>query len=818
MLYEFYVPSLVCGGCSKRLTAGLIKQFPENLTPSQIQCDALRHRVSVTTDTTLSDEMLSDEIRGPNTDVPAEPQSKTELNSATLSNQALQTALTKLGFPAYGLTEDKSLKKATQRSFLKRIFVAALGSMQVMMFSVSLYMQQDMPLAWIQAFHWFSLWVTTAVLFYAGRPYFLSASQALAQKQVNMDVPVSIALALAYIYSCWATWYGHDVVYFDSINMFLFLLTLGRFLEWKAKHHAQTATEALWDMVPELAQKKNDQGQIEAVPSRSLKEGDVVLVAHGEPMPADLVLGENTNNKTSDKISNNSFNASASYANQPSIKLSSENESPSNTATVDESLLTGESHPVTKKRGDTLYAGTLNLGPMISGQVAHTASNTRLGQIQQLLMQAQLSRPRIAQLADKIAGHFVAALLLFSSIIGIYWYFTDVSRVIPIVISVLIVTCPCALSLATPTALAAIMAKLAKKGIVVSQSNALEKLRHIDNIVLDKTGTLTQGSFGLCVTTTLSDKSVTDCIEIARALEAGETHPIARAFNTTDETLLGLDSDSESNARTLPASAADKTHHAGRGISGIVSDKRYWLGAGDQLQHLCPQLPDCPIMPQAAKSNQNSQSTTIYLASETQWLACFILADQIKPEAKTIIQQLQSRFPLTLASGDGHEAVQQVAEALNIKHHFARYAPETKTQLLQSLQAEGKKVLMIGDGANDGPVLAQADIGIAMGQGAALAHASADIILLTSDLNRLTDLFSAAKETQNIIKQNLLWALIYNSIALPFAAAGLVPAWAAAIGMSCSSLAVVMNSLRLLRTPNREQKTDLKSKTTHFSS
>lgn len=748
MHYEFYVPNLVCGGCSKRLITGLVKQFAHVLSPTQIQCDALRHRVTVTVNT------ISDAPQNHHHALPA------------ITNQQLQNALSKLGFPAYDLTEDKTLKKTTERNFLKRIFVAALGAMQVMMFSVSLYMQQDMPTAWMQAFHWFSLWVTTAVLFYVGRPYFFSAMQALAQKQVNMDVPVSIALLLAYLYSCWATWIGKDVVYFDSINMFLFLLTLGRFLEWQAKHHAQTATEALWNMVPELAQKKNDQGQIEAVPSRMLKTGDQVLVAHGESIPADMTL----------------INSSA---------------------TVDESLLTGESRPVEKDLGDTLFAGTLNLGSALSGHVTHTASHTRLGQIQQLLMQAQLSRPRIAQLADKIAGHFVAALLLFSAIIGTYWYFTDVDRVIPIVISVLIVTCPCALSLATPTALAAVMARLAKKGIVVSQSKALEKLRHIDSIVLDKTGTLTQGSFGLSATHRLGDLSVADCHAIACALEAGETHPIARAFNI--------------DANTQPAS--DKLHHAGRGISGTVAGKHYWLGAGDQLQRLCPNLPCCPDPRSQSTANASQQNlqgdahaTQVYLASDTQWLACFELADQIKPEAKAVITRLNAQFPITLASGDGAEAVQQVAQTLGLQHALSRCAPEAKTQLLQSLQQDGKRVLMIGDGANDGPVLAQADIGIAMGQGAALAHASADIILLTSDLNRLEYLFSASKQAQHIIGQNLLWALLYNSVALPFAAAGLVPAWAAAIGMSCSSLAVVLNSLRLLRTSQSPFKKDRQNK------
>jgi len=708
--FTFYVPNLFCGGCSKRLKQGLMSQLNEHeVEENNIICDTLKQQLTI------------------------------KLNKTSkLSSEKIKRSLDAIGFPAHQLSIDKTLQSQQQRSFLKRIFTAGIGTMQVMMFSVTIYMQKDMSLDWMLTFHWFSLWVTTGVLLYAGKPYFLSALNALSNKQVNMDVPVVIALVLAYLYSFGSILNEQTDVYFDSINMFLFFITLGRFLEWRARHHAQQASDALQEMVPNHAQKVMASGETTWVEVKELQKNDHILVAHGETIPADLSL------------------------------ISGE-------TTVDESLLTGESKPIFREPGQTLFAGTLNLGNTIEGKVEHTSEQTRLGQIQRLLIQAQATRPRLAQWADQVAGYFVLALLIFSALIACCWYWIDPTQIIPVTISVLIVTCPCALSLATPAALASALGQLAKHGIVLSRSNALEKLLKVNHFVFDKTGTLTKGKFGIAHTVSFTEHPIEEVLSIAAAMEKGETHPISRAFtNWHDTTVIAL------NKSLIP----------GLGITAWIEDTQYWLGGANRIQSACPKLPPPPptTMPEA---------TNIYLATQDAWLAVFSLKDSLKPDAKSLIDTLTPKHTLTLLSGDQQPTVKAVAQSLQIDDFQAQCLPEDKQKIISQAQKRGDCIAMVGDGANDSPVLAQADVGIAMGSGTALAHASADIIVLNPSLMSIHTLGTIALQTKHLISQNMLWALGYNTIALPFAAMGWVPAWLAAIGMSLSSLVVVTNSLRI---------------------
>ncbi|MEJ2681955.1 MAG: cation-translocating P-type ATPase [Gammaproteobacteria bacterium] len=725
---ELYVPELHCSGCVKRLEKALI--VPAD---TRVLCDPIKHRVSI-------------------------------LTTGTPQSTAYWTrALTDSGFSAYPITVDHQQRRLEQKYYLKRLFVCTIGMMQAMMFTITIYLQTDMPWAWQRSFHWFSLLITTPVLLYGGFPFLHSAWNALKHRQVNMDVPVALAMWIAYLYSVWALFTGGGVLYFDSICMFLLFLTLGRYAEWKTRFKAQKATEALWDMVPETAQRLAASGETETVNTAEIQTGDRLLVANGEHFPVDGTIEEST-------------------------------------AWVNESLLTGEATPIKKEMGDTAFAGSVNVGNPTICRATHTKDDTKLGQIQHVLLQAQHNKPRLVQLTDRIASYFVLGLLCFATFIGLLWLFIDSTQVIPIVVSVLIVTCPCALSLATPTALAAIMARLAHQGIVISRSDAIEKMTRVTHFFFDKTGTLTSGNFSIthCHTFHIAfDASM--CFHIARALEHSSTHPLAKAFKANQPFSASAPSQNAHHTSIVDQHAEAVKYLPGIGLSGRINDSTYWLGAPDRLSETLS-LPPCPV----SMENTHGQSL-LALCTQTEWLAIFTLTDQIRPEAAQVIQHLQHAHQLILLSGDHDDSVTNVARAVGITHYHSRCLPEEKVAIIAAAQSNSNQGLtvMVGDGANDGPVLAQADVGVAMGEGTALARASADIILLNPSLTHLLTIQEAALDTKKIITQNLAWALLYNGMALPFAAMGWVPAWLAAIGMSCSSLLVVLNSMTLLRTPAR---------------
>jgi Cu2+-exporting ATPase len=622
-----------------------------------------------------------------------------------------------------------------QRTALKRLLVASLGMMQVMMFAVGLYAMDFQGIdAEMQHFlRLVSFFVTTPVVFYAARPFFTSAWRGIVARRPGMDLPVSIAVGSAYAASIYATFTRGPAVWFDSVTMFVFFLTLGRFLEMRARHRSIDRGVAVSSLLPNTSI-RIDNGVRTTVPVSQLAAGDTVLIRAGESIPADGLLS-------------------------------------SGSTSVDEALLTGEARPQVKDIGDELSAGSVNLDNMVEMTVTTTGGDTTLGTISRLSERARYARPAFVTLADKIASYIVVALLLVASLVAIFWYFVDPERAFVITLSVLVVTCPCALALATPAAFAAAGSRMSQLRLLVTNGNAIESLSRITLAVFDKTGTLTEGKPRItAVFVTDNTWTEKDCRLIAAALESASTHPLANAFALTDE---------------LPPVSSQKIE-IGQGISGVIDGRQWRLGNASFVG--------------GGIAAEDSSATHVFLGVEGNAVAWFELEDELRPEAKATLKSLGNLGVATaLVSGDNRIAVEAVAAKLAIDDVHFECTPEDKLAIIKAAQQHGERVVMIGDGINDAPVLAGADTSVAPAHGALLAQTSADVIMLGESIAPLTTAVEMSRKTMRIVRQNLAWAIVYNALALPLAAAGFVPPWLAAIGMSTSSLVVVLNALRLNR-------------------
>ncbi len=622
-----------------------------------------------------------------------------------------------------------------QRTALKRLLVASLGMMQVMMFAVGLYAMDFQGIdADMQHFlRLVSFFVTTPVVFYAAKPFFTSAWRGIVAKKPGMDLPVSIAVGSAYAASIYATYTRGPAVWFDSVTMFVFFLTLGRFLEMRARHRSIDRGAALSSLLPNTAI-RIDNGAQTTVPVSQLVAGDTTLIRAGESIPADGVLA-------------------------------------SGSTSVDEALLTGEARPQTKGVGDELSAGSINLDNMIEMTVTVTGSDTTLGTISRLSEKARYARPAFVTLADRIASYIVVALLVVAAAVATFWYFADAERAFVITLSVLVVTCPCALALATPAAFAAAGSRLSQLRLLVTNGNAIEALSRVTLAVFDKTGTLTKGMPRItAVFVTDNTWTEKDCRLIAAALESASTHPLARAFAMPDK---------------LPVVTSQKIE-VGQGISGVIDNHEWRLG-------------NAPFVG-GGIATDDSSATHVFLGIDGSPVAWFELDDELRPEASETLETLRRLGIATaLVSGDNRIAVEAVASTLAIDDVHFECTPEDKLAIIEAAQQRGERVVMIGDGINDAPVLAGANTSVAPAHGALLAQTSADVIMLGESLAPLTTAVEMSRKTMRIVRQNLAWAIVYNALALPLAAAGFVPPWLAAIGMSVSSLVVVLNALRLNR-------------------
>ena len=627
-----------------------------------------------------------------------------------------------------------------RRSALKRLAVAGFGMMQVMMFAVPLYIGKSsgMDVGIRELLRLVSMLVSVPVALYAGWPFYEGAWQALRSRGISMDVPVSIGIVLAFVASVWNALRGHGEVYFDSVTMFVFFLSLGRYVEMIARHRSGSVTDALARLAPITARRLRD-GAVEDVQAAELEPGDELLVRTGEVFAADGVVAEGAGR-------------------------------------VDESMLTGESTAVAKNVGTQVHAGTQNLGAPLRVRVSAVADRTVLAGIVALLERAQAERPRLARAADRAAAWFLGRILIGAAVVFVAWWFVDPSRAFSATLAVLVVTCPCALSLATPAAIAAASSALARRGVLVAHSDALETLAKADHVLWDKTGTLTRGLIRVEEIRPLAGLAEPECLELAAALERMSEHPIARAF-----IVPGL----------TTSDASEVEVHAGLGVEGSVAGRRLRIGRPAFAAGLAPA--------QAAAAGFDGESW-VCLGDSSGLVAAFRLTDQFRAESVECVADLR-RLGLEseIVSGDDEAAVARIAALGCIGRYASRLEPDGKLARVKSLQSTGAIVVAVGDGINDAPLLRGADVAVAMGRGSALAQTSADMILVRDSLEEIPHAVRIARRTQRIVRQNLAWAIAYNLAALPLAAFGLVPPWLAAIGMSLSSVAVVLNAMRLSR-------------------
>lgn len=658
-----------------------------------------------------------------------------------LSLSDILKGFAKIGYRAYPFQthQQEALYAKEVRSYMFRLALAGLGSMQVMMCAVALYMDLFISVEeeFMVYFKWISLLLSTPIMIYSAQPFYVGAWRSLRQGHLSMDVSVSLALIGAFVASMWATVFNTGEVYYDSITMFVFFLLLGRFLELRARRKASESSSNLARLVPIMATRLDEDGEHE-VAAKTLQMGDRVRVLAGATLPADgtILLGQ---------------------------------------ASLNESMLTGEQLPLLKQVGDAVYAGTINTDAPLEIRVSHRIEESRLAQIMRLQDHALDDKPAIAQMADVLSRHFILVLLFIAAGVWTFWHFHQPEQAFWVTLAVLVATCPCALSLATPTALTSATARLTRAGILLRRGHVLDVLTRANRIVMDKTGTLTTGNISLTSTEVLGGLDETRCLAIARALEAYSEHPIARAFrsNTAEDAVL--------------LAASKVTPVIGHGIEGVIEGRHYrlgsarWLGISDTHE-------------------AQADGLVIYLADEDRALARFLLTDTLRPDAKALIQAFKAAgLKTTILTGDSSAQADEVARELGVDELVKGVTPDGKLAYLKEHEARGDISIMVGDGINDAPVLAGAHASFAMAGGTDLAKNSADAILLADDLSRLLDARALALRTRKIIKENFAWSIGYNLLVLPLAASGWLPPYVAAAGMSLSSLIVVTNSMRLNR-------------------
>ena len=655
------------------------------------------------------------------------------------------TEIRKLGYHAHPFSAEQqdALRQRQRKADFRRLAVAGLAAGQVMMIAVALYAgpAQGLEFATAQTLRWFSLVLTVPAMTYCAWPFFRAAWRGLANRRIGMDVPISLGLLTGFVGSVWHTLNGAGTVYYDTLTMLIFFLLGTRYLERNARERSIEAAENLLRLVPAIVTRL-EAGQATLVPLVEIDDDDLLLVKPGETIAADGLVAEGE-------------------------------------SSADESLLTGESQPVAKRAGSEVYAGSINYESPLTIRVTATGERTVLAGISRLLDRAQAEKPRLAQVADKVAAYFTYALLAAVVVIGLVWWQLAPERTLEVVLAVLVVSCPCALSLAAPAAFAAAGSHLVGRGVLLTRGHALEALAKVTHVVFDKTGTLTLGRPALLKTIPLAELPAQACLQIAASLEQHSEHPLARSFLEAmqDASMLAVDG---------------VVNHPGQGVSGQIAGHAYRLGNARLVE---------AEMPDLSADDLPASATIVLLRDTERLLAAFVLDDKPRPQAAELIRELHAAgVAVSIFSGDAEPVVRHFAQAVGISQWRAGMSPEQKLAALEALQAQGQIVAMVGDGINDAPVLAKAQVSIAMGSGTQMARTTADVVLLSEHLLEIRHAMKTSRFGIRVIRQNFAWALIYNGIALPFAAAGLLAPWMAAIGMSVSSLVVVVNALRLRQT------------------
>ncbi|MFP3454828.1 heavy metal translocating P-type ATPase [Psychrobacter sp. SIMBA_152] len=770
-------------------------------------------------------------------------------NEDKLPISRILAVINEIGYEAKPYRQDthEAMLARHNNQMLLRLGIAALGSMQAMMYAVALYFGEysDMLIFQRDFLRWVSLFVSTPVFFYAGIPFFTSAWSAIRARQVNMDVPVSLALIITFFASLYATITGQGETYYDSVSMFIFFLLAGRYIEHNARLKAATMANDLVVVEPVLVQKvaedksaaehilqllkENASQQDEVIENEAQKALDAteVMPDFMQRMDANVYQltsriaqewqqSRNQQNvqsqpegdtESKQMVTAHSLQVGDIILVEAGSEIISDGILLSSTATVSQSLLTGEGDLIIKSQGDYIVGGAQNDSQPFEMLVTALPKDSQIGLIDRLMNRAMSEKPKLAQQADKLARWFVARILVLSVLVFIGWYIVDPSQAIWATVAVLVATCPCALSLATPIALTVSTNRLASYGFLTTRGHTLQTLAEITHVAFDKTGTLTYGKPNLLNIELITPKSQTETddlsltaqkdtlLAIAAALEVGSRHPIAHALLTAAYQLH------------LPSTQAVQHYPAG-GVEAMIDGTVYRIGhkdfALDRTDNSANDIDandDLPIELVA----QRASSAVILSYQNTdskkwQALTCFYFNDKVRDSAQSMLDTLKGLgIESVMLTGDPSPQALVMAENLGMQAAYNGLSPTDKVNHIQQLQANGAVVLMVGDGINDAPVLAAADVSTSIAGAADLAQVSSDSIILNGQIEAITAAKRISDKTERIIKQNFRWALAYNSIVLIPAALGYVPPWLAAIGMSLSSLFVVLNALRLKR-------------------
>ncbi|MFC3185606.1 heavy metal translocating P-type ATPase [Shewanella intestini] len=685
---------------------------------------------------------------------------------ADISLSEILNQINKVGYQAapYQVDEQEKIAKANSRKFLLRLGLAGFATMQVMMFALALYSEYftDLEQEYRDYFRWVSMIFAAPVVFYSAQPFYFSAIRSLLSGRLNMDFSVSLAIVGAYIASMIATINGNGEVYFESVSMFTFFLLLGRYFEQAAKRQASISSSNLHKRIPITANKivsksgLDEQPQTQQIAAKQLKINDVIWVKPGEMIAADGMI-----------INGDSC--------------------------INESMLTGEHLPVDKGIDQPVYAGTVNISQPIEIKITAVGQDQLVAEIIRLQEIASNTKPKVSLLAERAASYFSSFIIAIATLTYLVWYFLSPEDAFWVTLSVLVATCPCALALATPTAITCATDIFTKMGLITRQAGVFEKLPLINHVVFDKTGTLTYGNQQIEQVSLYDTLSQLDACRLAASLEQSSHHPIAKAFVHFE----------------CQRNVSEISHHVGQGISGVYRTQLIKLGSKQFVTEVSianhgTNIDDIAISEIELKNGFSAEveqqtKQRIYLSIDNKLQAQFTLTDSLREDSAETIKQLHANnISTSIASGDNSGHVDFIGSTLSVGTVKSGLTPQQKLAYIQQLQTT-QHVAMFGDGINDAPVLAGANLSVAMGSGTALAQNSADLILLGDNLLRFNQAIKIAKKTQRIINQNLAWALGYNVLIIPLAVTGHVLPYIAAIGMSLSSLIVVSNSLRLSR-------------------
>lgn len=653
---------------------------------------------------------------------------------------AILRKIANIGFRAvpFELDKEERAQQQKQKSALKRLAVSGIGFGQVMMFSIPFYewFSHGISADYRDFFRIMILLVATPVIFYCGMPFFRGAWHSLKSNYISMDVSISLAIIVIYLAGIYATIMQVGEVYFDTMTMLIFFITLSRYLEMRVRYHSSFIAQKLRHHSPNWIVRLTD-GQDEIITVDQLRQDDHIIIKSGTMIPID-----------GDVLAGHSC--------------------------VSEAMLTGEARPKSKSPGDKVLAGSLNLEHPLTVKVTSCDDNTTLATIMKLFERAQFERPKMLTLAQRFAHYFVLLQVSLALILFLKGLSLSIGHAFWSSITLLVICCPCALALATPIALTAAMNALSQIGFLCTRGHVIEGLAKATDIIFDKTGTLTCGQFSVIQYELFTAQSPEFIRQIAASLEAHSEHPIASAFKGVKRLL---------NVEHVQV-------HPNQGIEGMIQGEYYYLGSQQFVESHAP----------ITCEYESSEHTVVWLANTKEVIAKFLLDDRLREHVSDLIPQLQEKgYRIHLLSGDNPHAVSRCAQQLGITYYHANFSPSDKLDYVKELQHKGAMVVMFGDGINDAPVLMQAQVSVAMANAADITRVNADAILMASDLGVLQDILQHVKKTRRVIQQCLIWALIYNIFSVPLAFSGLISPSVAAILMSFSSIVVVANAARLMK-------------------